>query len=90
MVHDLPPGWGEGFERLARALGSDAATSASSGGKVQAGSHSLEGQSAEADGRHFDGYPIWTSKRYEPTAASAMKSQPGTIGRVDNLGPQAD
>ena len=27
MAHDLPPGWGEGFERLARALGSDAAPS---------------------------------------------------------------
>ena len=34
-------------------------------GEVQTGSHSLESQSAGADGRHLESYPVWTSKRYE-------------------------
>ena len=34
-------------------------------GEVQTASHSLESQSAGADGWHLVSYPIWTSKRYE-------------------------
>jgi hypothetical protein len=41
-------------------------------GKVQRRSCSLERQSAGADGRHFGSYPVWTSKRYERVAASAI------------------
>jgi hypothetical protein len=52
-------------------------------GKDRTGSSSVESQSATADGRHLASYPIRTSKRYEQTAVSAMKSQPGTCGRVD-------
>jgi len=49
-------------------------------GEDRTGSASLESQSTEADGWHKESYPVRTSKRYEQGAASAMKSQPGTLG----------
>jgi len=38
-----------------------------------------------ADGRHLESYTVWTSQRFEQAATSAMKSQPGTSGRMDNI-----
>jgi len=51
-------------------------------GKDRTGSSSVESQSTGAAGRHFASYPVRSSKRYELTAVSAMKSQPGTSGTV--------
>jgi hypothetical protein len=49
-------------------------------GKGRTGSSLLESQSTGAGGWHLASYPVRTSKRYEPAAASARKSQPGTLG----------
>ena len=78
-AHEFADPWADSTTKVSQTFDGRTFLFRATRGKGRTGSSSVECQPTGADGWHLASFPIRTSKRYELSAASAMKSEPGTL-----------